>query len=166
MLSVFGLCFIAVTFGEYLAWVKMVKKWWGVSRMRDIKFRVFDNELKYMHVCGENQHDTICFYGNNIATYYNLQNGCGSLKDGDGNSTYELMQYTGLKDKNGVEIYEGDVVKNSGYPELCVVEFFEGQCIGRYRPDSYIGLGFYACERNAIEVIGNIHQNQELLVEG
>lgn len=75
----------------------------------------------------------------------------------------ELMQYTGLKDKNGVEIFEGDIVKDA-WDILMVVK--------------YINTGFYLCRKNingqytkvsnwrnlnTKEVIGNIYENPELL---
>jgi uncharacterized phage protein (TIGR01671 family) len=81
-----------------------------------------------------------------------------------------LMQYTGLKDKNGKEIYEGDIVDVWHLPteeephedkNRAEVRFNKGQFWCTY-------YGFpvhsWACnDKSAIEVIGNIYENPELL---
>jgi uncharacterized phage protein (TIGR01671 family) len=77
-------------------------------------------------------------------------------------SVKHLMQYTGLLDKNGKEIYEGDIVKSakSIHDKNGVVEFYKGSFILRF-DNEYYALGFYENEKG--EVIGNIYQNPELL---
>lgn len=85
----------------------------------------------------------------------------GLIKDGD----FEVMQYTGLKDKNGREIYEGDWLKifggvNSGRKCAVVWESEKacfrgnGNFLWQYL-DKFEGVEF--------EVIGNIYENPELL---
>ncbi|MGP6387803.1 YopX family protein [Streptococcus dysgalactiae] len=83
-----------------------------------------------------------------------------------------LMQSTGLKDKNGVEIFDGDVVENkwfkdhedfSGYRKRGEVVFREGYFGIRYSEDSKrypYQILFVAID---IEVIGNIYENPDLL---
>lgn len=139
--------------------------------MREIKFRVWDNDLKDMHVCGENEHDTIYFFGN-IAAYYNLQNSCGSLKDEQGKSTYELMQFTGLRDKNGREVYEGDIFKciPRGCPHAIEwVNDIGGTFWGGMPGFSPSGLcrngGKGYAWTGDEEVMGNIYENPDLLLE-
>ena len=99
---------------------------------------------------------------------------------------HPLMQYTGLKDKNGVEIYEGDIVIEKSYPffgdapeipdsnQKCnklnyvgVVVWDDGYYVNlkvvsnRVR-GSAIGNSLY--DYTKLEVIGNIYENPELLV--
>lgn len=79
-----------------------------------------------------------------------------------------LMEFTGLQDKNGKEIYEGDIVKGNGY-EKTIVEFKHGAFIIGYHNGSSTSERPKLIQNNAtktanrIEVIGNIYENPELL---
>ena len=91
------------------------------------------------------------------------------------------MQYTGLKDKNGKEIYEGDIIISS-YNKTLLWEVYIGNCVAQVNGDEYVvnyaGVGFrhiknkdYELEQkddfwyyeSKIEVVGNIYENPELL---
>ncbi len=136
--------------------------------MRLVKFRVWDKDYKKMHICGEDVHDSITFDSDGIAFYYNLQNGDGSYDD---DSSYVLMQWTGLMDRNGVEGYEGDIVKLEGENGdtwvlsiepygTSLVRMIDGE-LERYDcGDYYFGHEFDFAQA---EIIGNIHSTPELL---
>lgn len=79
--------------------------------------------------------------------------------------SYELMQYTGLKDKNGKEIYEGDIINYFGKTDamhfgVCTTEvrFDEHRC-------GFAPMSWWVSQtnRDVLEVIGNIYENPELL---
>ena len=129
--------------------------------MREIKFRAwdtYDNRMKHKFTIG-----SVTNSDNNLWT-------CPTLWLEDTGwvncDTLVLMQYTGLKDKNGVEIYEGDIVRaHSHKPTNFKIEFIEGGfCATRNGVKYPIDINhFYPSIGCTIEVIGNIYENPELL---
>ena len=77
----------------------------------------------------------------------------------------ELMQYTGLKDKNGKEIYESDIVKAEAFsPNLYQIVFLDGSFVAFTPFATVIEITcFYSSTGCELEVIGNIYENPELL---
>ncbi|HCT6820704.1 DNA-packaging protein [Enterococcus faecium] len=131
------------------------------------KFRAYStegNEMYYPHN-DKNVDWTIDDETGFIAPLVNLGSGMWGMID-----KYELMQSTGLKDKNGVEIFEGDVVITSkgaiGY--VAYLQQEAGFVVVLKKSDYRLGhrnTGESYDVATAHEVIGNIWENSELLEE-
>lgn len=87
-----------------------------------------------------------------------------------------LTEFTGLCDKNGVEIYEGDIVKtdfnkDGSHNSIQVIEFWQGAFGSRNKNDHFripalfSGRATEGMNLNYYEVIGNIFEHQELLTD-
>jgi len=122
---------------------------------REIKFRAYDTITEYMFVQGTPGLETIQSF------FFHIPKNA------------HLMQWTGLLDKNGKEIYEGDILRNTKCKDQLVEVYWEGNVIQR---DDWIDWGgfyfrkikvdedmTYAVYQKQIEVIGSIYDNPELL---
>jgi len=123
--------------------------------MREIKFRYYFENMRYGGLCK----DTF--------TLKDVEDGLVLDEDNYDNlelSVFKRVQFTGLKDKNGVEIYESDLIKFTTERDLFEVKWSE----------VYLAYHIYSrhkralmslCECENFEVIGNIYENKDLLNE-
>lgn len=105
----------------------------------------------------------------NIYTFEEIEGGYFNVKVDKGWLSFvkkedlKIMQCTGLKDKNGKLIYEGDIIKDLIIPEIFyIVKWFNS---GFYL-ESTISGSFLKFNDTQQEVIGNIYENPELLEDG
>ncbi len=124
--------------------------------MKEIKFRAWNKEEKCMI--------------KKLYFVYETENGLNSLyNDKDqclDEDEYVLMQFTGVKGKDGVELYEGDIVKGALKDEVYIIEFFGG-CFCYHRIGKENGWSNFNRESYGnFKVIGNIYENPEMLNNG
>lgn len=153
--------------------------------MREIKFRAWDKKSKKMRQITEIVFNTGFYLEKNDNTVKLIWvKGQDIIENKEiqiqREQDYILMQYTGLKDKNGKEIYEGDILKlpvwleQDDENEKCICIYAE-----EHQTSEIIGFGLYlknaylgkyqdlvpSDEWDEFEVIGNIYNNPELLKE-
>ena len=140
--------------------------------MREIKFKGWSKNVKQMF-------EVVKINWVSCAVWFKDAAYIGNLGDHD----IILLQYTGLKDKNGKEIYEGDILKldGGGKPSLGSVGFERGCFVfnadwlnkeKEYMPELYRYTFFAELEKSktlkdciVVEIIGNIYENPELTKE-
>jgi len=118
--------------------------------MREIKFKAWDDDRMISMVMDrEMTLQNIIRFGNHLY----------SKRD-----TLVFMQYTGLHDKNGVEICEGDIVRRELGGAKAVVQYAGGAFIARWDETIFNKvMYFWDVDGFKIEVIGNIYENPDLL---
>jgi hypothetical protein len=128
--------------------------WYNPSMNREIKFRVWDKETEVMKVLG------------GLYPYQDEQTVGGEVfYEGEKTSKYfpeecEVMQYVGLTDKNGREIYEGDIIQHHdhhGNIARGVVRWDERDAA--FTP----GVGLMSEASQWLEVVGTVYESPELL---
>lgn len=131
--------------------------------MRQIKFRAWHKNLKKMVDVYQMVFDFATNRSRKELEEPDLITSVGKLH-GIGGS-YELMQYTGLKDKNGKEIYEGDILEwkseEEGSSDKYEVTWNEEKC--GFRAEWLRDRKQMHSPENDFEIIGNIYENPELL---
>ena len=144
--------------------------------MREIKFRVYLDKMYYQNEYVEYDTNlvgidflkktaTFAAYtdgeeADNLQKYSFDENNILYKKD------LKIMQYTGLKDKNNKEIYEGDILSNGNNEKPYKVIFENGSFRAEFEEDfEEYSFDLIDVVAQGCEVVGNIYENPELLGE-
>lgn len=135
--------------------------------MRDIKFRVWDKEYDLMY-------EDVGIIGNRLILEYELDEDWEEIDqtcyvdiDETNEEYFKIMQYTGIKDINGKEIYDGDVIQDitDGVKGIKgVISWSDAKLMYLFENKSLrIGLELCRLYGPELEIIGNIYENPGLL---
>ncbi len=121
--------------------------------MREIKFRAWDT---YKKIWTEYKiHEGIVFF-------LDKNTGVWVGKYDEGYKEFDLMQYTGLRDKNDTEIYDGDIVIHHSRIYKIIFNAEEARFV--LRDDEFeLEIPFTNNNSKRMEIVGNIYENPELL---
>ena len=134
--------------------------------MRDIKFRAWDEQNKIMHNevefirSGTDRNDWILFKSDKQKLEHS-----NVLNNPYFQQQIKIMQFTRLKDKNKIEIYTKDIIRDGGRLWIVEISSLYGVVL-RLLKDKKITRPYVKFEKHLIddfEVIGNIYENPELL---
>lgn len=131
--------------------------------MREIKFRAWDKQAKEMITTGVEYAVRMLGYGPDSADYSASNEAEASEHMGFGPkdfANFEIMQFTGLHDAEGREIYEGDIVDIKGTGASQVT--YQTGAYYTWRGKSPYRLGGWLPSAK-LKVIGNIYENPELV---
>lgn len=131
--------------------------------MRKIKFRIYDKELKESHI---EELEDLCeddYWYDGETEVWSVLKDCNDKQE-----RFVALQYTGLHDKNGKEIYEGDIFEiMDSYEEkfMAYIEYCEkyAQFVVKGGTAYYDNEPLGDLRTESIEIIGNIYENPELL---